>query len=431
MFMLRSSTFAASTLQFSLQTIAVVLMRSSMDKPFVFLTSNSGSVPSGRNARAIARSVMFQGEGRSPSAQGTFHVFATTNAPQGMRTRQATRPSSPLARQGSHRRSTGGNPPDQRADGIPRILGPQSITIENILATATARIRIELNSIVRNQPSLVRDVVRRTMWATATFASGTLYLTQEVHSAVKYLEHMILTTTQSREVDHVGLQKYGVALTELQRSLRDPERRMQPSVLAASHILAVCELLCDTTSDKYLNFIGGIVAISNLQACKGDVYARDYVRSRAGGIMIEALLAKRSNAVLDQSWPQILVSAGDNGHISPEDAVSFSQSADLIFGNLPITKVSMDLSISGSDKVEAVTKARTLHSVIKSSTQNDLQSSNTSKHPCSNVVRISECLAVMLGLDDFIIGIAEAGESPSVPTHGVNNSFYAEIMCAA
>lgn len=399
-----------------------------MDGPLVFLTSTSDFVPTGRNARTTARaSLVRQLESRNSqnkSARGTFNVFSTTRnldrkktLPETASKEQAqTVPTWKLLSQNS------------AAFNIPYMLGPQSIVIRELLTTVTARIRLNLAVTLKEQPSRVRDVLRCRQWASAAFASGVLCLTPEVHSAVEYLEHKLLATNKSGYSHTVELRKYAVALVELRRSLQDPQRRMQPSVLAASHILAVCEMLDDAISGAYLKFANGMVTLANLHACKGDYYARSYVHARAGAILVEALLTKRDDAILDIPWSQTLVTAGDKGHITPEDASAFSNSADLIFAKPYWTQMSTKSDVMETDRLVVAIRARELHETIKKMVRSDLRSLNASKVACTTAETLSERVAVMLGLEDLISHIRQADENSFALADDDNCSFYADVI---
>lgn len=289
----------------------------------LFLHSEGSHAANGRNARKRARADRVNRRRRPGAVYGSQSTFTVLQEPA----KKITGEEQSFVRQDITSISTqkAWRQCSQAVLQVSRAPQPH-ICLDDLLGHASSQIRRVVVRFLRVHSVCETKLLRCRQWAGGGFARGAQHPTSELHSAVVCLEHYVSRGLPGAGPDVAGLVKYSNAMRALQQALRDPDRRVHSSTLAAAHVIALSSMLMIGEQCDWEKHISGVSQIAKLQISKAEHCQRLYIRAKAAPIFMECLLARNSEQMEQRTWSVAKLAASNDGYFPADVVQEFAES---------------------------------------------------------------------------------------------------------
>ncbi|KAF2215266.1 hypothetical protein CERZMDRAFT_94681 [Cercospora zeae-maydis SCOH1-5] len=335
--------------------------------PLLFLTTSTGSAPSGRNARAHSRATSAKRSNPAAAHYGSFSTFALDKKDrQGSKEdrNSANFPESVFAKPSSAKRrriisdgetisnglsdSTGWLTAPRRAHTnfiFPplRILAthfsngctplPPNLDLDNVLKVAAFHIRRKAAQLLESEPERALDALRCRQWCSVSATMASLgrspYLDGAIACVVSKVQQVVSGAPSERRI----LICYTDALHLLRAAVQDPALHERVDMLAASQLLAVYEMLESPTSPAWARHIAGVAAMSKLQATRQNGILTS---EQAAPMFVEALLNNDNSFFESKQWKALLQILTNKQSLNPQstgETLSCFRSLRILFAD--------------------------------------------------------------------------------------------------
>ncbi|CAK1364660.1 hypothetical protein CB0940_08321 [Cercospora beticola] len=335
--------------------------------PLLFLTTSTGSAPSGRNARAHSRATSAKRSNPAAAHYGSFGSFAVNKkhkpgSNEDTGSASSTESSFPKASQVKRRKvapdgdvvlsrsseSTGWLAVRQQehfGSLLPplRILAthfsngctplPPNVDLDNVLKVAAFHIRRKAAQLLESEPERALDALRCRQWCSvpATMASlgRSPYLDGAIACVVSKVQQVVSGAPSEQRI----LICYTDALHLLRAAVQDSATHERVDMLAASQLLAVYEMLDSPTSSAWARHIAGVAAMSKLQATRKNGILTS---EQAAPMFVEALLNDDDGFFESKQWKALLQILTNKQSLNPQstgETLSCFRSLRILFAD--------------------------------------------------------------------------------------------------
>ena len=389
------------------------------ENPLLFLNSSGPSAPSGRNARAQARTQQAASLLSAPTNQkGTFGQIqfnvkrdndeSSSKAPQKRRKATAhltghTTTDSHRTQEQAARESPSNTVSATQGDSSNAALDPSEI-----LAVATFHIRRIAAMTVRQHPDRLRDVLRCRQWSCVSLAFQRFGKCSCLDAALFSVAAKLRQITGGGVSSMVVLSSYTEALHELQRALQKPHEYDSLDLLTTTQLLAVYEMLDSLDEETWAKHVAGAISLARpLEICSQDEKkASKLTFARAAPIFTDALLSGNDDVLHGYPWHSLLESAL---HLNPT-LPSFCRGPMQCLVDLPevLEDARIGRNADGSNaasKLAVLDRAHALKARLRTGLlQNDLYSRN-GESALESFDLLGMCLAALVALDRVIASL--------------------------
>lgn len=295
--------------------------------PLLFLTTSNASAPTGRNARAQARSESVKRTNPAAARYGTFGSFSIHSTSTGKASnvdsghpnkRQKTAPTDAEDEEQDSQLQRATYPNisirilathfDQRSSPL-----PPNVNFEDVLKVASFHIRRTAAQIVRLHPDRTLDALRCRQWCSvsSTFASlgRSPYLDSAIACVVSKVQQVISGTASQEKM----LYCYTEALHLLRAAVLQPRQHDRADMLAATQLLAIYEMMDFPENVFWTQHVAGAAAMAKALGCGG---AGDSMQ--AAPMFVEALLSDDEAFFESRHWKSLLHVITTKPHADPQ-----------------------------------------------------------------------------------------------------------------
>lgn len=284
-------------------------MTSSSEPPLLFLTTSSASIPTGRNARAQARSASAKRTNPAVARYGSFGSFSTNGS-------QTDQVPAPKRRKIKHIDSP--DPTSKEAPSSPphlplRILAthfnqnssplPPNVNFEDVLSVASFHIRRRAAHIVRLHPERTLDALRCRQWCSVSSTFASLGRSPYLDSAIACVVSKVRQVVTGAVTHPRMLACYAEALHLLREAVQHPADHDRGDMLAAVQLLALYEMLdFPDTQASWTQHVAGAAAMAKALgagAQRGDI-------TQAAPMFVEAVLSDDAAFFESRHWNHLL-----------------------------------------------------------------------------------------------------------------------------
>lgn len=410
------------------------------ENPLLFLNSSGPSAPSGRNARAQARTKGAQ-TSSPPTTGGSFGQIqlnvkrdnddGKTKTPQKRRkaisniNRQIAT-NTPQLDQLSQGSSVHNQDRSPASDSSISSLDPSEI-----LAVATFHIRRIAAMTIRKRPDRLRDVLRCRQWSCVSIAFQRLgncaCLDAALFCVAAKLRQITGGTTSSLAV----LSSYTEALHELQQALQRPNQCDSLDLLTTTQLLAVYEMLDSLDEETWVKHVAGAISLARpLEIMSQDERkASKLTFAGAAPIFTDALLTGNDDVLQSYPWHSLLQSTLYLNSNLPE----FCRGPMKCLVELPelLDDARVDQNASNSSlasRYAILDRAHVLKARLRTGLlQNDLYSQN-GHTALESFDLLGMCLAALVAVDRVIASLEPAEARARDPAEDKTNELCAQLL---
>lgn len=293
------------------------------ESPLLFLTTSNASAPTGRNARAQARSESARRTNPAAAQHGSFGSFSinfqASNVDDSHQTkRQKTKHSNEESKQEHVREQQVAYPNtsirilathfDQRSPPL-----PPNVNFEDVLKVASFHIRRQAAQIVQMHPHRTLEALRCRQWCSVSSASASLgrspYLDSAIACLVSKVQQVISGITSQQKM----LYCYTEALHLLRAAVLQPKLQDKADMLAASQLLAIYEMMDFPQNAFWTQHVAGAAAMAKVLESTGGGDGM-----QAAPIFVEALLNNDGAFFQSQHWKSLLQAISTQQYSDPQ-----------------------------------------------------------------------------------------------------------------
>lgn len=293
------------------------------ESPLLFLTTSNASAPTGRNARAQARSESARRTNPAAAQRGSFGSFSIDfKAANVNNSHQTKRQKTEHSNEKSKREDV---PEQQVAYPITsiRILAthfdqrstplPPNVNFEDVLKVASFHIRRQAAQIVQMHPHRTLEALRCRQWCSVSSTFASLGRSPCLDSAIACLVSKVQQVISGSASQQKMLYCYTEALHLLRAAVLQPKLQDKGDMLAASQLLAIYEMMDFPQNGFWTQHVAGAAAMAKvLESTGGDD------GMQAAPIFVEALLNNDEAFFESQHWRSLLQAISTKQYSDPE-----------------------------------------------------------------------------------------------------------------
>lgn len=285
------------------------------DVPLVFLTTSNASAPTGRNARAQARSESAKRTNPAAARYGSFGSFSIDLNPTNTTTavddshlnkrqkidhkdgqakqqeqlmQQVTCPNASIRILATHF--------DQRSSPL-----PPNVNFEDVLKVASFHIRRRAAQIVKSHPDRTLDALRCRQWCSVSSTFASLGRSPYLDSAIACLVSKVQQVISGSASQQKMLYCYTEALHLLRAAVIQPKLQDRGDMLAATQLLAIYEMMDFPDNGFWTQHVAGAAAMAKVLGSNTSGNSM-----QAAPMFVEALLSGDEAFFDTQHWKNLL-----------------------------------------------------------------------------------------------------------------------------
>ncbi|KAK4503254.1 hypothetical protein PRZ48_006682 [Zasmidium cellare] len=285
------------------------------EAPLLFLTTSNASAPTGRNARAQARSESARRTNPAAARGGSFGSFSINVSPVEKAAKHSDdhrnkRQKTEHSDDGS-KRNDGHEKQVAYPNASIRILAthfnqrspplPPNVNFEDVLKVASFHIRRQAAQIVQLHPHRTLEALRCRQWCSVSSTSASLgrspYLDSAIACVVSKVQQVISGSTSQQKM----LFCYTEALHLLRAAVLQPKLQDKGDMLAATQLLAIYEMMDFPENAFWTQHVAGAAAMAKALGSAGEGDSM-----QAAPMFVEALLNDDEAFFGGQHWRSLL-----------------------------------------------------------------------------------------------------------------------------
>lgn len=296
------------------------------ETPLLFLTTSDASAPTGRNARAQARSQSARRTNPAAATYGSFGSFSIDLTSTG---KTIDAKDIHQTKRQKTERSNGGTKRDhvhEQQVAYPntsiRILSthfnqrspplPPNVNFEDVLKVASFHIRRQTAQIVQMYPHRTLEALRCRQWCSVSSTSASLGRSPYLDSAIACLVSKVQQVISGSASQQKMLYCYTEALHLLRAAVLQPKLQDKGDMLAASQLLAIYEMMDFPQNAFWTQHVAGAAAMAKVleSTGSGDGW-------QAAPMFVEALVNNDGAFFESQHWKSLLQAISTKQYSDP------------------------------------------------------------------------------------------------------------------